>query len=155
MADIIPCVLNQSMLSLKLPSGPYLILNINLLFFFLTVPILLSQLKSEALDAYERVWKRLDKIPEGTNKGDFRDVAKDFEFAQEDIWELEKEFKASASGSPSRQLLECLETRRPQLTVPEFVEVLQKPNIDRDDIGDILKDYQYFQVNRGGQINPW
>ena len=81
-------------------------------------------------------------------------MAKEFGLAEEDIWELEKEFKVSRSGSPSRQLLECLETRRPQLTVPEFVEVLQKPNIDRDDIGDILKDYQYLQVNRGGQINP-
>ena len=70
-------------------------------------------------------------------------------FAQEDVWELEKEFKTSGSGSPSRQLLEGLETKRPKLTVFEFIKVLQKPNIDRDDIVDILKDYIYdLHVNR-------
>ena len=75
--------------------------------------------------------------------GDFRDVASEFMYLQEDIWELEKELKTSGSGSPSRQLLESLETRRPGLTVLEFVKVLQKPNIHRDDIVELLKDHIY------------
>lgn len=75
--------------------------------------------------------------------GDFRDVASAFMYAQEDIWELEKELKTSGSGSPSRQLLEGLETRRPGLTVLEFVKVLQKPNIQRNDIVELMKNYIY------------
>ena len=68
-------------------------------------------------------------------------MAEEFKFAQEDVWELEKEFITSGSGSPSRHLLEGLGTKRPELTVFEFIKVLQIPNIDRDDIVDILKDY--------------
>ena len=49
----------------------------------------------------------------GTKKGDFKTVAEAFGFKQEDIWELEKELQTSGSGSPSRQLLEALETRLP------------------------------------------
>lgn len=75
--------------------------------------------------------------------GDFRDVASEFMYVQEDIWELEKELKTSGSGSPSRQLLEGLETRRPKLTILEFVKVLQKPKIRRDDIVELLTDYIY------------
>lgn len=103
----------------------------------------MNTLKSLSLDAYEKVWKRLDKRPEGTNKGDFKTVALEFGFEEENIWELEKEFKTSGSGSPSRQLLEALETRRPKLTVFEFIIVMKKPNIDRDDIADILEDYLF------------
>ena len=103
----------------------------------------MNTFKSLSLDAYEKVWKRLDKRPEGKNKGDFKTVAVEFGFEEENIWELEKEFKTSGSGSPSRQLLEALETRRPQLTVFEFIIVMKKPNIDRDDIVDILKDYLF------------
>jgi len=106
-----------------------------------TVLLPLQQLKSVSLDAYEKVWKHLDKRLEGTKKGDFRNVAEEFMFAREDIWELEKEFKTSGSESPSRHLLEVLEFKRPELTVFEFIKVVQKPNIDRDDIVDILKDY--------------
>ena len=80
-------------------------------------------------------------------------MAKEFGLAQEDIWELEKEFKSSGSGSPSRQLLECLETRQPQLTVLKFVEVLKKPTIDRDDIVDILKDYHYWPSGEQRRTN--
>ena len=114
-----------------------------LFFFLLAVLLLLSKLKTVSLDAYERVWKRLDKKPEGTEKGDFRDVAMEFGIVQEDIWELEKEFKTPGSGSPSRHLLECLETRRPKLTVLHFIKVLQKPNVDRNDIVTVLKDHIY------------
>lgn len=103
----------------------------------------MNTLKSLSLDAYENVWKRLDKRPEGTNKGDFKTVALEFGFEEENIWELEKEFNASGSGSSSRQLLEALETRRPKLTVFEFIKVMKKPNIDRDDIADILQDYLF------------
>ena len=77
-------------------------------------------------------------------KGDSgRNVAEEFGPVQEDIWELEKELKTPGSGSPSRQLLECLAIRRPELTILYFVKVLQKPNIDRDDIVNVLKDYIY------------
>ena len=77
----------------------------------------MKDLKTRSPDTYDKVWKRLDKQPEGTKKGDFRHVAAEFVFLEEDIWELEKEFKSSGSGSPSRELLEGLETRRPGLTV--------------------------------------
>ena len=70
-------------------------------------------------------------------------MAEEFGIVQEDIWELEKEFKTPGSGSPSRHLLECLETKRPKLTVFDFIRVLQKPNIKRDDIVDILKDHVF------------
>ena len=103
----------------------------------------MNALKSRSLDAYERVWKRLDTKPKGTKKGDFKTVAEAFGFKQEDIWELEKELQTSGSGSPSRQLLEVLETRLPNLTVFEFIIVMKKRNIDRQDIVDILKDYLY------------
>ena len=103
----------------------------------------MNTLKSRSLDAYEKVWKRLDKQPRGTKQGDFKTVAQAFGFEQENIWELEKELKTSGSGSPSRQLLEALETRLPNLTVFEFIIVMKKRNIDRDDIVDILKDYLY------------
>ena len=110
---------------------------------FLTVLSPLNTLQPLALEVYEEVWKLLDKRPEGKNKGDFRTVAVEFGFEEEDIWELEKEFTTSGSGSPSRQLQEALEKRRPQLTVLEFIIVMKKPNIDRNDIVDILKDYLF------------
>lgn len=112
-----------------------------LFIFFFPVLISMKELKSLSLDTYDRVWKRLDKQPEGAKKGDFKDVAAEFMYTQEDIWELEKELKTSGSGSPSRQLLDGLETRRPNLTLLEFVKVLQKPNIQRDDIVELLNDY--------------
>jgi len=105
------------------------------------VLIPMKELKFLSLDTYDRVWKRLDKKPEGAKKGDFQHVAAEFMYTQEDIWELEKELKTSGSGSPSRQLLDGLETRRPDLTVLEFVKVLQKPKIQRDDIVKLLNDY--------------
>ena len=98
-------------------------------------------MRSLSLDAYTKVWKRLDKQPEGKTRGDFRDVAVRFLYLEEDIWELEKEFKSCGSGSPSRQLLEGLETRRPDLTVLEFIKVLREPNILRNDVVELLKDY--------------
>lgn len=107
------------------------------------VLIPMKELKFLSLDTYDRVWKRLDKKPEGAKKGDFQHVAAEFMYTQEDIWELEKELKTSGSGSPSRQLLDGLETRRPDLTVLEFVKVLQKPKIQRDDIVKLLNDYIY------------
>ena len=103
----------------------------------------MKELKSLSLDTYDRLWKRLDRNPGGAKKGDFKLVAVEFKYTQEDIWELEKELKTSGSGSPSRQLLDGLETRRPELTVLEFVKVLQKPNIRRDDIVKLLNDYIY------------
>ena len=103
----------------------------------------MKELKFLSLDTYDRVWKRLDKKPEEAEKGNFKHVAAEFMYAQEDIWELEKELQISGSGSPSRQLLDGLETRRPELTVLEFVEVLQKPNIQREDIAELLTDYIY------------
>ena len=114
-----------------------------LFFFFFPALIPMKELKVLSLDTYEKVWKRLDKQPEEARKGNFKHVAAEFRYGQEDIWELEKELKTSGSGSPSRQLLDGLETRRPELTVLEFVEVLQKPNIDRDDIVKLLNDYIY------------
>lgn len=107
------------------------------------VLIPLCQLKATSFDDYQRTWKRLDKELEGTMKGDFRDVAQEFGLVQEDVWELEKELKTPGSRSPSRQLLECLATRWPELTIFDFIKVLQKPNIDRGDIVNILKDYIY------------
>ena len=107
------------------------------------VLILLCQLRLISFDDYQRTWKRLDKELEGTMKGDFRDVAEEFGLEQEDIWELEKELKTPGLRSPSRQLLECLATRWPELTIFDFIKVLQKPNIDRDDIVNVLKGYIY------------
>ncbi|KAJ7327393.1 hypothetical protein OS493_027083 [Desmophyllum pertusum] len=46
------------------------------------VLISLSELKSLSLVTYDKVWKRLDKQPEGSKKGDFRDVAEAFMFVQ-------------------------------------------------------------------------
>ena len=113
------------------------------IYFIFPALIPMKDLKFLSLDTYERVWKRLDKQPEGERKGNFKHVAVEFLYAQEDIWGLEKELKTPGSGSPSRQLLEGLETRLPELTVLEFVEVLQKPNIQRDDIVKLLNDYIY------------
>ena len=109
--------------------------------FLFPVLIPMNELKSLSLDTYDKVWKRLDRKPEGAKKGDFKDMAAEFMYTQEDAWELEKELRTSGSGSPSRQLLEGLETRRPELTVLEMVKVLQKPNIQRDDIVTLLNDY--------------
>ena len=103
----------------------------------------MNALKSRSLDAYERVCNRLDLQPKGTKKGNFKTVAEAFGFKQEDIWELEKELQTSGSGSPSRLLLEALEARLPNLTVFEFIKVLKKKKIDRQDIVNILKDYLY------------
>lgn len=111
------------------------------IYFLLPVLIPMKELKFLSLDTYDRVWKRLDKKPEGAKKGDFQHVAAEFMYTQEDIWELEKELKTSGLGSPSRQLLDGLETRRPELTVLEMVKVLQKPKIQRDDIVKLLNDY--------------
>ena len=111
------------------------------IYFLFPVLILMKELKSLSLDTYERLWKRLDKKPAAAKKGDFKRVAAEFMYTQEDIWELEKELTTSGSGSPARQLLDGLETRRPELTVLEFVKVLQKPNIRRDDIVELLNDY--------------
>ena len=52
-----------------------------------------------------------------------------------------RNLKLPGSGSPSRHLLEGLGTKRPELMVFEFIKVLQIPNIERDDIVDIPKDY--------------
>ena len=113
------------------------------IYFIFPALIPMKDLKFLSLDTYERVWKRLDKQPEGERKGNFKHVAAEFLYAQEDIWELEKELKTSGSGSPSRQLLEGLETRRPELTVLEFVKKKKKPIIQRDDIVKLLNDYIY------------
>ena len=108
----------------------------------------MKDLKSLSPDTYNKAWKRLDKQPEGTKNGAFRDVALEFMFEKEDIWELEKELHTSSSGSPSRELLEGLEAKRPRLTVLEFIKVLQKPNVHRDDIIQLLQNYIYIECRK-------
>ena len=54
----------------------------------------MKELKVVSLDTYEKVWKRLDKQPEEARKGNFKHVAAEFLYAQEDTWDLEKELKS-------------------------------------------------------------
>ena len=103
----------------------------------------MKDLKSVSPDTYNKAWKRLDKQPEGTKNSEFRDVALEFMFEKEDIWELEKELHTSSSGSPSRQLLEGLEAKRPGLTVFEFIKVKNRMYTGRDDIIQLLQNYIY------------
>lgn len=103
----------------------------------------MKDLRSLSSETYEKVWKRLDKKPDKTKKGDYKTVASEFLFEKEDIWELEKELHSYRSGSPSKELLESLEAKRPNLTVLEFIKVLQKSNIHRKDITELLKSYIY------------
>lgn len=105
--------------------------------------IFMKDLRSLSSETYEKVWKRLDKKPDKTKKGDYKTVASEFLFEKEDIWELEKELHSYRSGSPSKELLESLEAKRPNLTVLEFIKVLQKSNIHRKDITELLKSYIY------------
>ena len=103
----------------------------------------MKDLKSCSLETYEKVWKRLDKKLENTKKGNYKDVASEFKFKEEDIWEFEKELHSCRSGSPSEKLLESLEAKRPNLTVLEFIKVLQKSTIQRKDIIELLESHIY------------
>ena len=114
---------------------------VTLKLFLFPVLLPLSKLKSVSLETYDRVWKRLDRQPDDkkNRKGCFKEVAQLFGFQEEDIWEFEKEFYTRGHGSPSRELLDCLETKKPRLTVFEFIKVMQLPEVNRNDIVDILK----------------
>ena len=114
-----------------------------LLSFLFAVLVCMKDLKSFSLETYEKVWKRLDKKLENTKKGNYKDVASEFKFEEEDIWEFEKELHSFRSGSPSEKLLESLEAKRPNLTVLEFIKVLQKSTIQRKDIIELLESHIY------------
>ena len=74
--------------------------------------------------------------------GNWRHVAAELGFTLEQIEDFGRE-NLSADGSPSDVMFQALQTTSPQLTVIEFVQILQTERIQRYDVVDSLRPYLY------------
>ena len=74
--------------------------------------------------------------------GNWRHVAANLGFTEEQIQVFRNEM-LTPDGSPCTVMLEALKTRAPNLTVAEFVQILQTRKIQRFDVVDVLEPYVY------------
>ena len=77
--------------------------------------------------------------------GSWRHVAANLGFAEEQIQVFRNEM-LTPDGSPCTVMLEALKTRSPNLTVAEFVNILQTRKIQRFDVVDVLEPYVYDPI---------
>ena len=86
---------------------------------------------------------KLDMLLKGV--GNWRHVAANLGFTEEQIQVFRNEM-LTPDGSPSTVMLEALKTRSPNLTVVEFVQILQTRKIQRFDVVDVLEPYVYDPI---------
>lgn len=77
--------------------------------------------------------------------GNWRHVAADLGFPEEQIQVFRNEM-LTPDGSPCTVMLYALKTRSPNLTVVEFVQILQTRKIKRFDVVDVLEPYVYDPI---------
>ncbi|XP_078370063.1 uncharacterized protein LOC144653833 [Oculina patagonica] len=100
----------------------------------------LHDLPEEVLHA---VCMKLDMPLKGV--GNWRHVAADLGFPEEQIQVFRNEM-LTPDGSPCTVMLYALKTRSPNLTVVEFVQILQTRKIKRFDVVDVLEPYVYDPI---------
>jgi len=83
---------------------------------------------------------KLDTIIKGF--GNWRHVGADLGFTEEQIQVFRDEM-LTPDGSPCTVMLKALKARSPNLTVAEFVQILQTRKIQRFDVVDVLEPYVY------------
>ena len=86
---------------------------------------------------------KLDMLLKGV--GNWRHVAANLGFTEEQIQVFRNEM-LTPDGSPCTVMLEALKTRSPNLTVAEFVNILQTRKIQRFDVVDVLEPYVYDPI---------
>ena len=86
---------------------------------------------------------KLDMILKGV--GNWRHVGANLGFTEEQIQVFRNEM-LTPDGSPCSVMLEALKAKSPNLTVAEFVQILQTRKIQRFDVVDVLEAYVYDLV---------
>ena len=81
--------------------------------------------------------------------GNWRHVGASLGFTEEQIQVFRNEM-LTPDGSPCTVMLEALKTKLPNLTVAEFVQILQTRKIQRFDVVDVLEPYVYDQIPNTG-----
>ena len=89
---------------------------------------------------------KLDMLLKGV--GNWRHVAERLGFTDEQIQVFRHEMLIP-DGSPCTVMLEALMTKSPNLTVVEFVQILQSRKIQRFDVVDVLEPYVYDPILNG------
>ena len=74
--------------------------------------------------------------------GNWRHVGTNLGFTEEQIQVFRNEM-LTPDGSPCTVMLEALKAKSPNITVAEFVEILQMRKIERFDVVDVLEPYVY------------
>lgn len=100
----------------------------------------LHKLPEEELHA---VCMKLDMPLKGV--GNWRHVAAHLGFTEDQIQVFRNEL-LTPDGSPCTVMFEALKTKSPNLTVVEFVQILQTRKIQRFDVVDTLEAYVYDPI---------
>ena len=77
--------------------------------------------------------------------GNWRHVGAKLGFTEEQIQVFRNEM-LTPDGSPCTVMLKALKARSPNLTVAEFVQILQMRKIQRFDVVDVLEPYVYDPI---------
>lgn len=77
--------------------------------------------------------------------GNWQHVAANLGFTEDQIQVFRNEM-LTPDGSPCTVMMEALKTRSPNLTVVEFVQILQTRKIKRFDVVDVLEPYVYDPI---------
>lgn len=86
---------------------------------------------------------KLDMLLKGV--GNWRHVGANLGFKEEEIQVFRNEM-LTPDGSPCTVMLEALKAKSPNLTVAEFVHILQTRKIQRFDVVDVLEPYVYDPI---------
>ena len=86
---------------------------------------------------------KLDMLLKGV--GNWRHVGAKLGFTEEQIQVFRNEM-STPDGSPCTVMLEALKAKSPNLTVAEFVRILQTRKIQRFDVVDVLEPYVYDPI---------
>ena len=100
----------------------------------------LQELPEEVLHA---LCMKLDMPLKGV--GNWRHVGANLGFTEEQIQVFRNEM-LTPDGSPCTVLLDALKVKSPNLTVAEFVQILQTRKIKRFDVVDVLEPYVYDPI---------
>ena len=82
--------------------------------------------------------------------GNWRHVAEKLGFTQQQIENFRGEL-LTPDGSPCTVMIEALTAKLPEITVAEFVQILQFRKIQRFDVVDILEPYIYDTIPAGNE----
>ena len=86
---------------------------------------------------------KLDMLLKGV--GNWRHVGANLGFTEEQI-QLFRNEMLTPDGSPCTVMLEALKAKSPNLTVADFVQILQLRKIQRFDVVDVLEPYVYDPI---------